>query len=83
MPATQCLLTLYVAPASLAARMLSSILFRLPSKSIAHWLRLHVAKVASLRLMAPLDLCCSTAAVLVSHAGNRSRMKEVNTTDKV
>jgi hypothetical protein len=44
-------LTLYVAPASFAAVMLSKILLRFPSKSIAHWFRLHVARVASLRLM--------------------------------
>jgi hypothetical protein len=48
-------LTLYVAPACFACRMLSKILLRLPSKSIAHWLRLHVARVACLRLMATAD----------------------------
>jgi hypothetical protein len=44
-------LTLYVAPAWRAAVMLSLMRLRLPSKSIAHWFRLHVASVANRRRM--------------------------------
>jgi hypothetical protein len=48
--------TLYFAPARFASSIDNRMRARLPSKSMAHWLRLHVATVAS-RLLMSARLC--------------------------